>query len=264
MFAYLPIFHPVLTFALLFKLTTYLLGATTFLIVYYVLLQLGFEIVSHNFGVKNFFFFNNNTSLISVLLLLPFSLKLRFKKILLTPLYPLARLHQTKYHSLRLKLNPFLKPLPWALTVVILLISLFPLLHHLLISFFGINFCNREPTFWVFRYFSPFLLLYLLTILFRIPLDQTPLAIPLFRSLTPTTLNVSNLHNLTLLFFLIVPLSSSFFNSSPLFAFYLADNLDANSPSLGPFSLLIDESNLFLTQSFEVGLGGSHFSFINF
>jgi hypothetical protein len=147
MLAYLPFFHPVLTFALLFKSLIYLMGVTTLLIIYYVLLQLGFELVSHNFGVKNFFFFNNNTSLIFTLLLLPYLLRFRLKKTFFLVLYPLSLSPKPTIHSQVSKMNLTLNPLPSLLTSTLLLITLFPLLHHLLISFFSIDFCNKEPTF---------------------------------------------------------------------------------------------------------------------
>lgn len=48
----------------------YLSGAVFFFIIMYVLIQLNFELVSHNFGIKFFFFFNNVFFLMELLVVL--------------------------------------------------------------------------------------------------------------------------------------------------------------------------------------------------
>jgi hypothetical protein len=163
MLAYLPLLHPTLTFIYFFRSANYLLSASTILIFYYTLLQLGFELVSHNFGVKNFFFFNNNTALLVIFFYLPTLLTILTKKTFLllenlnlifgsTPLY-------------LSNLSKFFKITPHIISVAAITLSLFPILHHLLISFLGIDFCNKEPTFWVFRYSLSLIFYYLLTTL---------------------------------------------------------------------------------------------------
>jgi len=62
--------HLVMTYTDLFKITTKVITKTLIILFFYFFIQLNFDLVSHNFGTKFFFFFSNNLFFIEALYIL--------------------------------------------------------------------------------------------------------------------------------------------------------------------------------------------------
>lgn len=141
-------YHYKITFDVFIKYLQFLYLYITLFIFLYYFIQLNFEITSHNFGVRFFFFFNNNLFLIENILLFTVLFILKLKNLITFEyfLIPLFRLFQIK------KYLP-LKSHFWFITLLLLItfakpvfFSFLPLFNYFLWNFFLINLFNFELT----------------------------------------------------------------------------------------------------------------------
>lgn len=165
----------VLTFPTYYKRQIWIL---LFFFFSYLLVQLNFEILSHNFGLNFFYFFNNNLGPFSLLILLVFFLVNLCKEI-----YFYKNLFQARSSKVIILQTVFVS-IFYFFTSVILAFSFFTLFMHFLWKFFTINLgvtIVLHPVFFTFFFVTLCIVVFslstknFLVTSFILPFQSTPL-----------------------------------------------------------------------------------------
>lgn len=174
--------HTRLTLARFYELTSIILTYTYSIVIVYCFIQLNFDLVSHNFGAKFFYFFNNSlfyeeVIIFSLTILTVFSYRWwTHVKVLKTLTY------RIRYHYVQPSSNYLYTVVIWLLLIIVLLYSCSQLLSYFLFNLLQINVFNFlfSLEYWVA------LLLILFNFLFAQP---SQLSIITYLMLTINTLN---------------------------------------------------------------------------
>ena len=200
------------------------------LVLAYFFIQLNFDLVSHNFGAKFFFFFSNNLFFLEVIAVGMLSIVTFARDVLCVAnqsalIKGFNRLHAPKTSKARLWTVPFLY-----LTLTFLMVNSFlPLLNYFWWNFFKVNLFNSEI-------YSKFLIILVVTGLLLLspvynrsirlststPVWDSPLACVYV--LVPTSINPSTLLHLSLLGFFSLNILS---HDTSYIYFYLLDSSES-------------------------------------
>lgn len=120
----------------------YILITLKYFLVLYILMQLNFDLVSHNFGIKFFFFFNNSLFFIEFLIVIFILLKTNFK--IFSILYLTKKLFFKSKYNLVIYFKLLIYILYfWGFISLIFFGSYGSLLSYFLWFYFSINFLNE-------------------------------------------------------------------------------------------------------------------------